>query len=394
MEDIMQAKERIFELDVIRGLAFLAVVYQHIIGGYTQRHDISIEDAFMLGMVFNLVKFAVPAFVFVTGVTLFYNYYEKLNYVTFMRKRVVDIFIPFVIWTIIYYLYIHREHLNWDLLYLLKSVGRELIIPASGYHLWYIVMIFQFYLLFPLLLILFKWCAARISYLKIITGAALIYGILMWLSSDYLMRQHESFPYLLEKLVKYRSLNGLMYFFYFLMGAIAALSLYKWRDVLSKLLPLNIMLFIIAYIWVGYELVAGSPARINLNYATSLKPSMFVFTVLHMLLLYSYSVKTAAVKSYISKFLSYIGHYSYGAFLVHVLAIHLIFRAMNHLEIRPDLNYLIMSFIMFVVVSLVSVGVTVLISYIPYAKLLIGSFPAAGSKRGRQNKNMEKGLGA
>lgn len=48
-------KERIVELDVLRGLAFLAVVLQHAMGVYVRKADIQIADAAMIGILFNFI---------------------------------------------------------------------------------------------------------------------------------------------------------------------------------------------------------------------------------------------------------------------------------------------------------------------------------------------------
>ena len=96
-------KERVAEWDVLRVIAFLAIVLQHSIGQFANRKDISLFDAYTLAAVYHLIKFGVPAFVLLTGATLVYNYYGKLNYPTFIRKRSIDILVPFFLWTVIYY---------------------------------------------------------------------------------------------------------------------------------------------------------------------------------------------------------------------------------------------------------------------------------------------------
>lgn len=63
----MIRKERIAELELIRALGFLAVVYQHVIGVYMRVPGIDEQTAIVYGMLFHLLKFAVPAFIFMTG---------------------------------------------------------------------------------------------------------------------------------------------------------------------------------------------------------------------------------------------------------------------------------------------------------------------------------------
>jgi len=82
----MQNKERIGELELIRAFGFLAVVYQHVIGVYMQAPGLDFETAAAFGLMFHLLKFAVPAFVLITGAVLFHNYSGNFSYLPFMRK--------------------------------------------------------------------------------------------------------------------------------------------------------------------------------------------------------------------------------------------------------------------------------------------------------------------
>ena len=112
-------KERVAEWDVVRGIAFLAIVLQHSIGQFANRKDTSLFDAYTLAAVYHLIKFGVPAFVLLTGAALVYTYYGKLNYPTFIRKRSIDILLPYLLWTAIYYVYIFPEksiNVEWSIL--------------------------------------------------------------------------------------------------------------------------------------------------------------------------------------------------------------------------------------------------------------------------------------
>ena len=120
-------KERVAEWDVIRGIAFLAIVLQHSIGQFAYRKDTSLFDAYTLAAIYHLIKFGVPAFVLLTGAALVYNYYGKFNYPTFIRKRSRDILVPYFLWTVIYYVYMfpgESIRFQW-----FKEVGLQIISP-------------------------------------------------------------------------------------------------------------------------------------------------------------------------------------------------------------------------------------------------------------------------
>ena len=48
-------------------------------------------------------KFAVPLFIFITGMVLFYNTGEQLKYGRFMQKRLTDVIAPYVVWSLVYF---------------------------------------------------------------------------------------------------------------------------------------------------------------------------------------------------------------------------------------------------------------------------------------------------
>lgn len=61
-----------------------------------------IQDGVLMTLLLLCSKFAVPVFVFITGMVLFYNYDGALKYGTFLRKRFMDIIVPYIIWSLLY----------------------------------------------------------------------------------------------------------------------------------------------------------------------------------------------------------------------------------------------------------------------------------------------------
>lgn len=88
-------------------------------------------------------------FVFITGLVLFYNYDGDVHYGVFVRKRFKDIVLPYLPWAVWYAIVF--QHLNLTNAGSLSKLALMLVTGKASYHLWYIVMIVQFYLLFPLL---------------------------------------------------------------------------------------------------------------------------------------------------------------------------------------------------------------------------------------------------
>jgi len=384
-------KQRVPEWDVIRGIAFLAIVMQHSIGQFANRKDTGLFDAYTLAAVYHFSKFGVPAFVLLTGAALGYNYYEKLNYPSFIKKRSIDILIPYFLWTAIYYVYMFPEEgirFQW-----FKEVGQQIITPTLGYHFWFILLIFQFYLLFPLFLKGLTWAKERSddnetrkldSFLVII---GLVYMFLMWVSYKYLPYHASSYPGFLQYLVANRNTNFLFYSFYFIFGAVIAIELERWRKIIKNSFRWNVILFIVAYGLVGYELFRGSGYNlpINLNWSTTLKPSMFILVFSELIALYMIALQVTQKNNWINKLTSWLGKYSFGAYLAHALVLGELVKFIDALHnIYPALNqhYVLVTFVAFLIVSGVSTLTCVIISKIPFGRYLIGP---TGSKKKLNN---------
>lgn len=370
-------REVIPELYILRGLALLGIVFQHALGVYIRRENIPLADAAMLGMFFNITKFAVPAFVFATGTALLYNYYEKLDYPSFMKKRALEILLPFLLWTVIYEVYyygIPSVSPAW-----LMEFGKNIMLGSEAYHLWFVVLIFQFYLFYPLILALFKWFRARVTNALLYSAAvgllAVLYAALMWFSSNYIPVHNFHFDnmFLQMYLIDYRDRNFIYFLFYFILGGIAGVSLIKWREFVTRSVSWNSILFVNLFILIGYELMKNALwGGVNLNYSTSLKPSMFLYTVSEILLIYGLSMIIVRNGSRIFNFLDQMGRLSYGIYLSHALVLDYAVRVVN--RALPSGQALWLSVLAFVLCVLVSWGVVVLISRVPYGGILIGPF--------------------
>ncbi|NOU67244.1 acyltransferase family protein [Paenibacillus sp. LMG 31461] len=151
------SKPKLSEIDIVRALAIFAVVLIHGTSSATQLPVGTGSQAFFF--ILNKASlFTVPLFIWISGLVLFYSYYDrwepKMSRV-FWTKRLQKILIPYVIWSIFYYLYnqfMFHGTIDVDAFHLFKL----LLSGNASYHLYYIVIIVQFYALFPLMIAAIK----------------------------------------------------------------------------------------------------------------------------------------------------------------------------------------------------------------------------------------------
>jgi len=147
-------KEKIEYLSFYRAFAILAVVLIHATSQTIAAAQTS--DLYYMYVFANIFsKFAVPSFIFLTGFVLFYNYADRglnlSNIGAFYRKRLKYILIPYFIFSLAYFLF--RQFLNGGITVSMESMTaliEDLLTGTAYTHLYYIFILVQFYLLFPL----------------------------------------------------------------------------------------------------------------------------------------------------------------------------------------------------------------------------------------------------
>lgn len=392
------SKPRIEEWTQLRALAFLAIVMQHSIAEYIYRADIEQADSIMLTMVYHLTRFGTPTFVFLSAVLLFYNYGEysgKMNYFKFIRKRFGDVYVPFLCWTFIYWLYVHvfspsfwqKGGQDWG------SLPKELVIPQNGYQLWFINMIMQFYIFFPIMAAIYRGVRGKLhslsertrsrSVFAIIACTGLFYFILLYLSYHQMGPWAEALGRPWSDLLQYRSYSFLMYGFYFVIGAVCAANVEKWRTWCTKLLPWSGLVFLGMYIRLGSDVLRGSGEVVNLNISTYLKPATFIIIIAQMLLLYGLLIMMQSRNKTFLRLLSWIGRYSFGGYLVHALVIYIIGNFTRPMELGGShLRFTLLTFMLTVSASL---GISCMLARMPGSRWIVGA-----KKRSLQRKVSEK----
>ena len=378
----LKRRERIGELDVLRALAFLAVVLQHSLGIYIRSADVQLSESTMLGMLFNLSKFAVPTFVFLTGLTLLYNYYEKVDYPRFIWKRALEILLPYALWCFVYEVYLNQWHppafsLEWAM-----QFGRDVLLGDEYYHLWFIPMTFQFYLLYPVLLWVFKQArrltTTRAGLWMVIALLLAAYGWLMWFTIYRIGGGHvHPTTWFGKILIRFLDMNFVWWSGYFFLGGIAGVALHRWREFVTRSVAWNGFLFVGLFLWVGFELMRSTyHGPVNLNFSTSLKPSMFFYTVSEVLLLYGLSMAIASNGGWFHQAFAFFGKHSYGAYLAHAMILNYVYKWMGkHVHVE---NYVAKSFVLFVGCAVLTTALVFVIGKIPFGNLFVG---AAGKRK-------------
>ncbi len=145
--------ERLVELDILRAVAIFGVILIHIIGSSFHFWDQGSPAWVIFLTLDQLFRFSVPLFVFISGYTLYLKYKQNFKYFEFYLKRAARILPWYFFWSLIIYIYIHTTVAKGFVDY---PTWKLILLGKVDYHLYFVSMIFQLYLLFPVLLWLYK----------------------------------------------------------------------------------------------------------------------------------------------------------------------------------------------------------------------------------------------
>ena len=209
------APGHVHAVDLVRVLTFAAVIAVHTVATINPPSSVSAGGAAMLLHCTRETFFALTAFVLV------HRYRDGLSVVPFWRRRFFLVGTVYVTWSMIYsVLALITVPLppTGTLSGALTQLGRNLFTGTACYHLYFLIVTMQFYLLFPLFLRLLRGAAGRRGWRWCLLGlsAVLQVGIDAGL--------HVAHPSgMAAQLLGYDGSFVGSYVFYFVLGGVAAL---------------------------------------------------------------------------------------------------------------------------------------------------------------------------
>lgn len=326
----MQQKKRIEELDVLRGIAIFFVVLLHVQGYFYYGWPLHSVGQAYSGFAMYVFRFARQVFMFLTGFVLVYNYFGRdFHYQTFLRKRTRSVVVPYLFWSFfyvvfsIYYGTLPRPVNTGDFLWQLLRHTAE---GDGYYHLYYVVVTVQFYLLFPLFLLFLRRLRHPVRWLAV--GSVLYTAMMFWFDrgmngGQWDPRHWQEIPAVWQSVVTYlvvhRDRLWFSYFGYYLIGAVAALYLPQWRKIINRfrwwwaagvVLGGGILLldYLQHVIWGGESFGA---------IVTVLKPEMFLYTVLVIAALYAMALHAERWPRWLGQVIRNMSRESFGMYLLH-----------------------------------------------------------------------------
>lgn len=135
---------------ILKGLAILAVVVLHIFSTMPSSWYF-VPGYHQLWIIIDQIsRFCVPMFVALSGFAFMKKYGEGVfSFSEFFQKRILKLLPLYILWSVLYYVILPLDPAwnTWNPL----TLFQQLIFGRAYYHLYFVPLIFQLYLLFPVL---------------------------------------------------------------------------------------------------------------------------------------------------------------------------------------------------------------------------------------------------
>ncbi|GBG57200.1 acyltransferase [Sporomusaceae bacterium FL31] len=313
--------QRINAIEYIRGISMLGVIGIHT-GAYSLANPFVNVHLFAVLEIFT--RFSVPIFFFVSAFGLFrnQNLFAKLDYPQFMKRRLRTVFIPYIVWSLIYmihYTLISGDSAPWRPSTLLQY----LTFGLASYQLYFLVILLWFYSLMPLWRLIIRLISPKpLKYL----GVMLMLQILFNYYSSYLLAPNFTNHYLNIAIQHRLSYWVIHYIFIFLLGGVCAVHyhnflayLEKYRRAINWTFIFSLTGILSFYYFLLYA--KGYTPEQAVNTAHQLSPIGVIYTLTATLFFFNLFSSESLPKG-VSNLLSALGKHSYSVYLVHPLVMY------------------------------------------------------------------------
>lgn len=222
----------------MRLVTFAGVILDHVLLGIATPVNVA------AGGVGMLLRYTRYGFFALTGFVLTYQYRNReLKPIPFWRRRYKLIGLPFVTWTLFYWVFGRYEAGGWaglrdlvsgaqEIELALKSIGYDLLTGNAWYHLYFLSVSMQIYAIYPLLL----WVLRRTwGYHRYLLAASFAFQMLVMMVMTGPPRPFLHYG-VMDVLMRHIVVTIIPYQFFILAGCVAAMHfeafqrfMFRWR---------------------------------------------------------------------------------------------------------------------------------------------------------------------
>lgn len=300
----------LYEIDIVRILTFLCVI-----GVHTTSHTAGPDDV-GLYILLDLLHFTREVFFALTAFVLLYTYeVHPVPMRKFWPKRFLLVGVPYVVWSAIYVVAVYLHHPTGTLWDLVQKFVFATLTGSAWYHLYFLLVTMQVYLLVPVIVWLVRRTRGR--HWLLLLGALIVQaGLMSW---------YHYWPSTTGWYGDWAKQIVFTYSFFVIAGAVAAdhqKTFLGWvrakRMLIIWIVVASAAIMFAAY---GLELLRGASLY---GAGTPMQPVVIVWGVavgLGFLALGSWWADRRKAASFTARFVDTASDRSFGIFLAHPLVL-------------------------------------------------------------------------
>lgn len=363
----------LYEVDLMRIIFISGVLLNHVTTAFSNAMPASISKTVLQATHLSL-HFTRMGFMFMTGLVLFLNYYDKENsWLAFWKKRYSSVGFSYIAWNILLLLFTEGVA---GTLFSKGNFFNELVdalIHGNHFYLYYVYVTFQLYLLFPLLVKLFKRFPKEHNIILLIS-------FMLQLSLLFLIKYELPVVDTSNWWFFFRSygMNFFVYQIYFIMGAYTAIhyqqvtsrikKYQKWIGSLAVLLAIGT----VGLYYFNRDILKLSAAKTMsihqpymLFYAISMVAAVFLIG------LHYAKVRNKMAEQVTAK-INLIAKVSFGLYLAQTIPLTILKMILSRLTFLPAWGFILLVPIGYLFVWLISFGIAYFCYKVPPFGRLIG----------------------
>lgn len=315
-------------MDVLKSLSTLAVIMIHVSASVINNSQFN-SNIYKFSLILNqLSRFAVPVFIFLSGMGLTIYYNKKESYFRYELHRLNKVLPEYLLWATIYYFFIMER----------KGGGKLLIGYIGGdiyYHLYFVPIIIMFYIMFPLFFNFFK------------TNLALILSFLvnMFFTTYNYLNYNANLPLSLGIETIFN------WIFYFILGINIGKKFFKIESKIKscrRFVKISTVIISILFILESFYSIMVTK---DLEHATTfIRPIVIIYSTFFIFFILSLEWKN----SFFSKMSTFISKHSYIIYLSHPFILyHVKLHFKNNNYAIGSKWFLLITYIMCIVGSII-----------------------------------------
>ena len=296
------------EISFLNVILCLMVIFIHVTSAAIYNLSPTCGSVIVLYALYKFCGFAVYGFVFLSGMKLFLNKSGVVNLKSYYVSRFKKIYIPYILFTVIYYLFKIR-FVFYDPSYTFNMKDLLLYILNGNVecHLYFIIIIMQFYLLLPF------WHYLTGFKAKIVLPVAFIINVICALVFSFYVFNDRIFT---------------TYLFYWILGCFCGKYYERFKNFLAEKRK-NIIWIYVIFCVLNIMLSYLSYTKILPVDAELMEIINILFCIASVIFFYKLSFKVYKWKIFDNRFVNAISNASFEIYLSHILFVHMINRKLH-----------------------------------------------------------------